>query len=360
VQHPPFPPPLTGKTGWPWDFKPEKVSAGFDLPRVTIVTPSYNQAEYLEETIRSVLLQGYPNLEYFVIDGGSIDGSVKIIKKYEPWLAGWVSEKDNGQSNAINKGFSRATGEWLGWLNSDDCLAPYALYNLIRTTQSGQSDFVFGSCVQFGVSRPYPRLKMPGPSVFNYEVLRLIDLLEQPATLWNHRLFRKHGPLAEDLHYAFDWDFFIKCALSAKGARCASVIAAYRLHSINKSISGDLKRSKELIGISLRYLPNDIRKRFVFLLPLLWFLIYVQSFQKSPHAVLRKISSLLRPSLGNCKFLRLFKLPLELWATHGLADCIGENLITIQSANRTAATVSDALGCFGGETVLPANSRRNL
>jgi len=103
-----------GKTGWPWTEEtsrlPEKMSDGRPWPRISIVTPSYNQGQFIEETIRSVLLQGYPNLEYIVIDGGSSDGSVEILQEYEQWLAYWVSERDRGQADALNKGFRRASG----------------------------------------------------------------------------------------------------------------------------------------------------------------------------------------------------------------------------------------------------------
>src|SRR5581483_1353273 len=105
-----FPPPPPGKRGFPWELPLSfpMLPEAHDLPRISIVTPSFQQGDFLEETIRSVLLQGYPNLEYFVIDGGSTDGSVAILEKYAPWLTGWVSEPDRGQAHAINKGLARA------------------------------------------------------------------------------------------------------------------------------------------------------------------------------------------------------------------------------------------------------------
>jgi len=351
-----LPPSLTGKAGWPWDFQPEKVSLNFDSPRVTIVTPSYNHAAYLEETIRSVLLQGYPNLEYFIIDGGSTDGSLEIIRKYEPWLTGWVSERDMGQSNAINKGFAKATGQWMGWLNSDDCLAPYGIYNLLRTAYAAGSDFAYGSSVQFGLSHPYPFVKKPGPLAFNFEMLRLIDLLDQPATLWKRQVFEECGPLAEDLHFGFDWEFFIKCARSFKGAYCPSIIAAYRFHSNNKTLTGDLQRSEELIKISLKYLPEDINNRFVRILPVIRLLLKVEEIRRKRHWLTKRIARLILLLFSNCMFLRLFGLPLEIWSTHGFAGCAEKELIFLRHATKPASTVSDALNCFYDELTFPTVS----
>src|SRR5579864_2747619 len=108
-----------------------------EYPPITVVTPSLNQAEFLEETIRSVLDQNYPNLEYIICDGGSSDNSVEIIKRYQDRLAWWVSEKDQGQSNAINKGFSKASGDLLGYINSDDTLAPGALMAAAEAYRQG-------------------------------------------------------------------------------------------------------------------------------------------------------------------------------------------------------------------------------
>lgn len=348
-----LPPPLDGKTGWPWDYQPKKVSVDFDLPRLTIVTPSYNHAEYLEETIRSVLLQGYPNLEYFVIDGGSTDGSVEIIRKYEPWLAGWVSEKDSGQSSAINKGFAKATGEWMGWLNSDDCFAPYALYNLLQTAHTAQSDFVYGCCIQFGAPQIYPYIKRPGPRAFDYEILRLVDWLDQPTTLWKRQVFEECGPLSEDLHFGFDWEFFIKCARSFKGAYHPSVIAIYRFHSDNKTLSGDLDRSEELIRISLQYLPKDTKERFVRIIPIIRFLLNMREIRRRRHWLGKRIAMVFLLIFSNCWFLRLFGVPLELWSAHGFSGCAEQEVLTLDVARTPASTVAQALNSFHDELAVP-------
>jgi cellulose synthase/poly-beta-1,6-N-acetylglucosamine synthase-like glycosyltransferase len=126
-----LPPPPPGKTGWPWTEEsrplPDATADGQLWPKISIVTPSYNQGRFIEECIRSVLLQGYPNLEYIIIDGGSTDETVEVIKKYEPWLAYWESEPDRGQSHAINKGLAKSTGQLFNWHNSDDVLTSNSL-----------------------------------------------------------------------------------------------------------------------------------------------------------------------------------------------------------------------------------------
>src|SRR5439155_19891425 len=118
-----LPPPPRGKTGWPWTEEStpvaEAIKNGASWPRISIVTPSYNQGHFIEETIRSVLLQGYPNLEYIVMDGGSKDGTLSILRKYEHAIDFYTSAPDKGQAEAINKGFARASGDILAWLNSD-------------------------------------------------------------------------------------------------------------------------------------------------------------------------------------------------------------------------------------------------
>ena len=126
-----LPEPPRGKTGWPWTEEssrlPSRGPEGGSWPRLSVITPSFNQGQFIEETIRSILLQGYPNLEYIVMDGGSTDNSAAIIKKYSPWLTYWTSEPDSGQSDAINRGLKRASGDFATWINSDDLLSKNAL-----------------------------------------------------------------------------------------------------------------------------------------------------------------------------------------------------------------------------------------
>lgn len=140
-------PSIPGKSNWPWteETDPGVYTAEIQWPRISIVTPSYNHGLYIEETIRSILLQNYPNLEFIIIDGGSTDNTVEIIKKYEQWLTYWVSEKDRGQTHAINKGLLKCTGEIFNWINSDDLLAKNSLYKLAKVfLENNKPDVICG------------------------------------------------------------------------------------------------------------------------------------------------------------------------------------------------------------------------
>src|SRR5437773_12023032 len=142
-----LPPAPEGKTGWPWTEEtfPDAEQTSTSPRSISIVTPTYNQAAFLEETIRSVLLQAYPNLEYIVMDGGSTDGSIEIIRKYEKYLAYWISQKDLGPADAIRSGFEKATGSVFAYLNSDDLYAPRAIHDLVNHLQVTKADVVYGN-----------------------------------------------------------------------------------------------------------------------------------------------------------------------------------------------------------------------
>ena len=152
-----LPPPPTGSTGWPWTEESSQLPAtmrdGRPWPCISIVTPSLNQGQFIEETIRSVLLQGYPDLEYTIMDGGSTDNSVEIIKKYEPWIAHWESKRDRGQAHAINKGLNCSTGYWFQNINSDDVLSLGALGTVAAAPSN--ADAVCGSVEEFSEAGRY-------------------------------------------------------------------------------------------------------------------------------------------------------------------------------------------------------------
>ena len=180
-----LPLPPEEKSGWPWTETskplPEAMPDGTQWPRISIVTPSYNQGEFIEETIRSVLLQGYPNLEYIIVDGGSTDNSIEIIKKYEKYLSYWVSEPDKGPSDAINMGWQKTSGEIIAYLNSDDAYFPGALATVAEAFQQNpQAQAIYGK--EFRINKE--GLVLAEYSVKEGNRLSLLNLnaLPQPAT----------------------------------------------------------------------------------------------------------------------------------------------------------------------------------
>ena len=207
------------------------------LAAVSIVTPSYNQGQFIEETIRSVLLQGYPQLEYIIIDGGSTDGALDVIRKYERWLTHWERKKDRGQAHAINKGFVLSTGEIFNWINSDDLLAEASLS---RVGAAFPRDGAFAGAIEmFGIGRPVTRrlnrnLTLEGLISMNYE-------FSQPGLWISRRLAGKCFPLDELLHYAFDWKMLWELvAAKPTVVECAEIVARYRLHSESKTVASSL------------------------------------------------------------------------------------------------------------------------
>ncbi len=230
-----LPSPPRGRSGWPWtEESPELAHLmpdGSPWPRISVVTPSYNQAKFIEMTIRSVLLQGYPDLEYIVIDGGSTDGSVDIIRKYEKWLAYWVSEPDRGQSHAINKGFEKATGEIYTWLNSDDYLLKDALGHVaVAYRHSPDAGAWCGGCVRVKPNgkkvwvRWPKRLDLEGLANWNE------NWFGQPACFFSAEAWRTSGPLDESLQYGMDFDFWLRLAKDSCIAQVGSELAVDRAH----------------------------------------------------------------------------------------------------------------------------------
>lgn len=249
-------PPVEGKTGWPWTegtYPADRLPPGMEWPRFTIVTPSYNQADYLEETIRSVLLQGYRNLEYFVIDGGSTDCSVEVVRRYEPWLAGWVSEKDEGQSHAINKGFERATGEVYGWLNSDDVYEPGALQAVGRyLLATPDCSMVYGD--GWHVDEAGQKTE-PADWIrpFDRRLYLTSNFILQPAAFWRAWLWKETGGLDVDCHWTMDWEWFLRATALATPHYLPVSLARWRMRPEIKTLSGGAARRREIAAISRRH-----------------------------------------------------------------------------------------------------------
>lgn len=203
--------------------------------KITIITPSFNQAEFLEQTILSVLNQDYEPLEYIIIDGGSTDGSVDVIRRYEERLAYWVSEKDRGQSHAINKGLKRASGEVISWLNSDDLYLPRTLHTVADYFRKNDSALIHGKTILFGDSL---QEKVKGAEQQDLRVRYLAGIpFPQPSSFFRRRVLLEQGFLDETLHYGMDYDLFVRVALNYQLLSVEDIFTKYRLHSESKSIA---------------------------------------------------------------------------------------------------------------------------
>jgi glycosyltransferase involved in cell wall biosynthesis len=223
-----------------------------DTPLVTIVTPSFNQSRYLEETILSVLNQDYPNIEYFVMDGGSSDRSPEIIRKYAGRLAGWVSEKDQGQTDAINKGFARANGKILAWLNSDDTYQPQAVREAVELLMEHPGwGMVYGD-TRFIDERSMPIGKFSA-SQTDYEKLRQGYVhIPQQSSFFRADLWKKVGPLDPTFYFAMDYDLWVRLARITDLVYVRREWANFRLHGEAKTIAADDRCWPEMLRIHYR------------------------------------------------------------------------------------------------------------
>jgi len=232
-------------------------------PRVSIVTVSMNQAATIERAILSVLDQVNPGagdaqpgagggpIEYIVIDGGSTDGTREIVERYASRLSYWVSEPDRGQSHALNKGFARASGDVVGWLNADDELVPDALSKVSEIFGRGHCDVLCGACLYVEhesvrhVRRVTPR---------DLDLLTIDDAVHQPSCFWSRRWHERVGGLNEHLHYGMDWDLWLR--LARAGARFQTtdeVLSVYHVTGTNKTTVGGERRNRELYELLRRY-----------------------------------------------------------------------------------------------------------
>lgn len=287
-----LPPISFGKTCSPWVIAPEKSSeltpSGKPWPKISIITPSYNQGQFLEATICSVLAQNYPNLEYIVIDGGSTDNSVEIIKKYEEYLTYWVSEKDAGQYDAINKGFARCSGEIMAWLNSDDMYCPWAFrtvgevfsdlseINWLTTLNPGRWDYA-GNCLGFGSIPGFSRqcffdgVNLPVHGRHGWWI-------QQESTFWRRSLWEAAGGLDTSVSLAGDFDLWCRFWVRENLYSIIAPLGGFRIQELQRSKNIDkyfseaeacLRRTRLEVNYSENYYRKLIRKTRYFRFPVL-------------------------------------------------------------------------------------------
>jgi glycosyltransferase involved in cell wall biosynthesis len=227
------------------------------LPKFSIITPSYNQGEFIEETILSIKNQDYPGIEHIIVDGGSTDNTLAIIKKYEStYNMRWVSEADKGQADAINKGFDMADGDIISWLNSDDIYIDTGALSKIATCLGKNPETSVITAGGIHMSERGERIRVIPVATRNkltYRYLRCVDSVLQPATFFKKQAIDK---LRCDisLRYAFDWDLFIRLAREQDFLALNELIAGYRIYGRNKTTVGGAERAAEIVEVNRRYL----------------------------------------------------------------------------------------------------------
>lgn len=232
----PLPPAPTGKVGWPWTDEPLSSAASggaaAEWPLLSIVCPSFQQGRFIEETIRSVLLQNYPRLEFIVVDGGSRDETVSVLQRYAPWLTHWESVPDRGQAHALNKACARATGDILGWINSDDYYLPGAFSAVARAYRRWPRGLIYGDWCEREEESPQLTRQRSAPA-FGFQVAVGGRHLPSHTTFWPRAA---HQPFDETLRFTMDAELFKR--LAANGLRPRYVpqaLAVFRRHAQAKT-----------------------------------------------------------------------------------------------------------------------------
>jgi glycosyltransferase involved in cell wall biosynthesis len=225
-------------------------------PKISIITPSFNQGHYIEETILSIIGQGYANLEYIIIDGGSTDNTVEVIKKYAPQMAYWVSEKDKGQSDAINKGLKMATGDIVAWLNSDDVYEPGVLQAVADAFMANpKASIVYGDVESFF---PDGRTELWTNNFEPADFFRRVSI-HQPGVFWKRNLHETYGYIDESFYYLMDYDFWARIFFNVPAQRINKTLSRFRVHDsakTGKNPIGLYDEYRRVISRMARSLPD--------------------------------------------------------------------------------------------------------
>ena len=231
------------------------------LPKISLITPSYNQASFIEQTIESVLNQDYPNLEYIIMDGGSTDGTLDVLRRYEGRLI-WKSEEDKGQSDAINKGLRLAGGEIVGYINSDDLCEKGALKKVGESfRENPRATWVCGKCRIIDENNREFRRAITGFKNFwlkryGYSRLLAINFISQPAVYWRRELLDDIGYLNCDLDYALDYEYWVRIGKKFEPMIIDEYLASFRIHARTKGTTGFMKQFREELDVARRHSPH--------------------------------------------------------------------------------------------------------
>ncbi|MGA1867623.1 MAG: glycosyltransferase family 2 protein [bacterium] len=314
-----LPPPPKDKRGWPWTEEspllPDLMPDGNTWPKISIITPTYNQDEFFEETIRSVLLQGYPNLEYIIIDGESTDNTIEIIKKYSQFLPYWVSEPDNGQSHAVNKGIEKSTGQIIGWINSDDVYYPGAFRRIIETMWVHGAPIhpiIYGG-IDLIDERGHYLQRFPGKLVDKRKLIaywRQEWHIPQPTVFFRSDILKKHL-LNESLHYAMDWELYLRLSYSYPFHHLPYTLVKFRSHSKSKTSGGWEPFNREQITISKKYWSKNPNSYMFYCCD-----YYLWPLTKKGKLVLAFLRNILKLTLGHKYYEKIKVLKGTLLARH--------------------------------------------
>jgi len=214
-------------------------------PLISIVVPTLNQAEFIEETLASIAGQNWPRLEIIVMDGGSTDGTREVVERWRAHVTHFVSEPDRGQADAINKGMRLAKGDVLAWLNSDDFYLPLALSRATAALgDPTQPRLVYGSCLRLFQEENRGFIARAEP--FDRERLTRCDLIDQPSAFWTRPLWEKTGELTERFRFVLDWDWWLRASANGEVSVIREVLSVYRFHGAHKTGSGSEQRTQEI------------------------------------------------------------------------------------------------------------------
>jgi glycosyltransferase involved in cell wall biosynthesis len=250
-----LPIPLHGRNGWPWaNGNRSDVRNITGWPSITIVIPSFNQGDRIEAAIRSVLLQGYPNVELMVFDAGSTDGTVDVLRRYSPWLAHWESVPDHGQSHAINKGWLRARGEVFNWLCCDDLLVPGALAKVGAAFAKDETLDVLAGSAQVIAEFPGGRDMVMRPTPETLALMPQADPVPQPSCFWRRSAVRRRLLVRQGLRYSMDFELWMHLMSTGARWRCIDdILSVAHMTGDNKICRGGSGIIREIIHLNARY-----------------------------------------------------------------------------------------------------------